>query len=120
MFQPFKQAVGKGNGTVFSAGAPDADHKGCFPLCNVMGNQEFNHLFQFVQKLAGLRILHHVILYLFVIAGFGPQPFHVIGIGQKPHVKYQIGIRGNSIFKPKGHNGDKQVLIILILHKNLL
>ena len=40
-----------------------------------------------------------------------PQLLHIIGIWQKPHVKYQVRIRRDPIFKAKAQDCDKQAAL---------
>ena len=63
---------------------------------------------------------HDEILHRPVVAAELPQILIIIGIRQKAHVKYQIGIRGDSIFKSKGKDGNHQIFKILVLYKNLV
>ena len=48
--QPFIQLIGKCHGAVFSAGTSDCDHKLVLSFCNIIRNQELNHVDQLLQE----------------------------------------------------------------------
>ena len=62
---------------------------------------------------------HHVILHRFVISGLFFQFIDIIRIRQKTHIKYQIGIRRNSVLESKREYRHNQAFKLSAFHKNL-
>ncbi|MNP69112.1 hypothetical protein D3C76_1651630 [compost metagenome] len=89
---------------MFAASAADADDHLAFAFLAVLGNQEVQHIQKLHQEFLGFAPLHHVFIDFRIHPGIGAQCLHIMGIRQKPHIKNQIRINGNAIFKAEGNH----------------
>src|ERR1700760_306256 len=64
---------------------------------DVVGQQEFQKLFSFIQKLLRLWKLQHILRNVWVFSGQLAKLRHKMGIRQKAHVEYQIRLCGHTI-----------------------
>ena len=85
--------------TVFAPRTSDCDDKTCLAFFCIIRNQEFYHIVKLCCKLPCNFIIHYIIEHAFILSRQRPKFVHIIWIRQKTHIKNQIGIRRDSIFK---------------------
>ncbi len=102
------QRGSNGNTPVAPAGAADGYGQVVFSFFNVVGEQEGDHLFQFLQKTAGLREFENVFRNGEIQTAQRPQRFHIERVWQKTGVEDQVRIQRDPVLETERHDGNVQ------------
>ena len=105
---------------MLTAGAADCNNQAVFAFFNIIRDQKLNHVGQLVQEYSGLRKTHHIILHSFIVTGLGLQFLDIIRVWQESYIKDQIGVCGDSMLEPEGHDRYHKTIVFFVLYKNTI
>ena len=87
------------------AGTAHADDQCGLSLLHIEGEQKAHQVLQVLHEVPGLLVSEYEVPHTVVQSGLVPQLGDIIGIGQESHVKDQIGLDGDAVFKAEGNHG---------------
>ena len=79
-------------------------------LLQILGQQKCQQRLQPLQKPPCRLRCEHIFPHRLVQPRQGLQLRHIVGVGEKPHIKYQIRLQRQAILKAEGHDADIQRL----------
>ena len=104
---------------MLAAGAADADRERIAPLGSVLRQEKIDHAGELFEKTLRHVAAQDIFLHLVVHAAERPELFHIIRVGQKAHVKHQIGVDRDAVLEAEGHDVDEDIAPRAAVDKDL-
>src|ERR1700674_4189514 len=115
----FAHVLGDHDGTVLSAGATEGDGQIAFAFMNVMGEQVDEKSGDARDEFPALRKRAYVLGEARIAPRQRAELGHKVGIGQKAHVKKQVGLLGVTMSESEAYAGHQDAIFRRLLLETL-
>ena len=106
------QSLGYDYAAVAAAGAADTYYELGLALVHIVGYKGSYHIVELIEKFKRLGKIHNIIAHGGLEPAVGLEIFDIKGIGQKAHVKHEVGVGGNTVLKTEGAALDSEVALL--------